>query len=145
MASNPQGPADPSRRKLLKTLVMVAAGGCVAILGSGLLRSVPSYQSDAPASAFSTVTRAQDTGSYSRIKVRYFQMSSTLPGISEEYFIIPNPVTYGQLLSAVVAAHPVLATMMSSMLVLVDGAVAKAGTALKEGDEVDFIPAMSGG
>jgi molybdopterin converting factor small subunit len=145
MASNPSGPADPSRRKMLKALVVVAAGGCVAFLGSGLLRSMPSNQNDTSTSAPSTVMPGQGGSPYSRIKVRYFQMSSTLPGVSEEYFIIPNPATYGQLLGAVVAAHPVLAAMVSSMLVLIDGAVAKAGTALKEGDEVDFIPAISGG
>jgi len=145
MASNPPGPADPSRRKALKALALVAAGGCVAIFGSGFLTSVLGYQGEASTSGSPTIVQGQSANSYSRIKVRYFQMSSTLPGVSEEYFVLSNPANYGELLHAVVAAHPVLATMVPSMLVLVDGAIAKAGSALKEGDEVDFIPAISGG
>jgi len=145
MASNPQGPADPSRRKALKALALVAAGGCIAIFGSGFLRSLLGYQGETSTSGPPTIAQGQSAYSYSRIRVRYFQMSSTLPGVSEEYFVLPNPANYGELLHSVVAAHPVLAKMVPSMLVLVDGAIAKGGTALKEGDEVDFIPAISGG
>jgi molybdopterin converting factor small subunit len=72
-------------------------------------------------------------------------MSAALPGVTQEYFVLPTPATYGGLLNAVVAAHPALASMMSSMMVLVDGLVAKSDTPLQNGDEVDFIPAMAGG
>jgi len=72
-------------------------------------------------------------------------MSATLPGVTQEYFVLPSPATYSRLLNVVVVAHPVLSSMMSSMLVLVDGVVAKSDTSLQDGDEVDFIPAMAGG
>jgi molybdopterin converting factor small subunit len=72
-------------------------------------------------------------------------MSSALPGISEEYFVLQSPAYFSQLRDAVVVAHPNLYSMMPSMMVLIDGVVAKGGSALKDGDEVDFVPMMAGG
>jgi molybdopterin converting factor small subunit len=35
--------------------------------------------------------------------------------------------------------------MIASMLILIDGAPAKTGAALEDGDEVDFIPLVADG
>ena len=72
-------------------------------------------------------------------------MSAALPGVTQEYFVLPSPATYSGLRSAVIAAHPALTSMMTSMLVLVNGLVAKGDMPLQDGDEVDFIPTMAGG
>jgi len=82
---------------------------------------------------------------YARVKVRYFQMSSTLPGVTVEYFVLSSPASYSELRAAAIASHPALASMMPKMTVLVDGVVAKSDTPLQNGDEVDFIPTMAGG
>jgi len=129
-------------------IAAVAVGGCVAILGSGLL-SLPRTDPGGQSQKTTAQSGAQQTDggqtSYTRVKVRYFQMSSNLPGLTEEYFVLPDPATYGELRSAVISAHPAISSMMSNMLVLADGIVAESDTQLQNGDEVDFIPAMAGG
>jgi len=141
-------PPDLSRRRALKAMAVLTVGGCAAIFGSGLL-SLPRIGSGVQSQASGPKSSMQGTGgvhpAYTKIKVRYFQMSSTLPGVSEEYFEIPSPAAYTDLRATVIASHPVLASMMPNMLVLVDGVVAKSGTLLQSGDEVDFVPAMAGG
>ena len=149
MTSSPLNPPDPSRRMALKAMAVIAVGGCVALLGSGLL-SHPKVDSLSQGQTIASELQDSTSGSgsqsaYTRVKVRYFQMSSTLPGVTQEYFVIKNPATYCELSDAVVAAHPALAPMMPGMLVLVDGVVATGGMPLQNGDEVDFIPAMAGG
>ena len=149
MTSSPRDPPDLSRRMALKAMAVIAVGGCVALLGSGLLSHL---KVDSPSQGQTTASELQDSTSesggqsaYTRVKVRYFQMSSTLPGVTQEYFVIKSPATYGGLRDAVVAAHPALASMMSGMLVLVDGVVATGSMPLQNGDEVDLIPTMAGG
>jgi len=80
-----------------------------------------------------------------RVKVRYFQMNSALPGVTKEYYVLPSPAVYSELRAAVIASHPVLTRMMPTMLVLVDGVVPKGDTPLQDGDEVDYIPTIGGG
>jgi molybdopterin converting factor small subunit len=131
-------------------MAVVAVGGCAALLGAGLLslpRVAPGGQSQSTTleSQVSTQGSAEGQNAYTRVKVRYFQMSAALPGVTQEYFVLPSPATYSGLRNAVIAAHPALASMMSSMLVLVDGVVAKSDTPLQDGDEVDFVPTMAGG
>jgi len=118
-------------------------------MGSGVLPGVKPGLSSSKQRQNSTSNAAvADRGTqttYSKIKVRYFQMSAALPGVSEEYFTLPSPADYRELSDAVLVAHPTLSSMMSNMLVLVDGVVARDTTPLKDGDEVDFIPATAGG
>ena len=149
MTPNHSDPPDPSRRKALKAMAVVAIGGCVALLGSGLLsppRIDTASQSQATTASQSSM---QDGGSSqtvdTRVKVRYFQMNSALPGVTEEYYALPSPAVYSELRAAVIASHPVLARMMPTMLVLVEGVVAKGDTPLHNGDEVDYIPTIGGG
>jgi len=147
---NPSDIPDPPRRRALKAMAVVAVGGCVALLGAGLFslsRVNPESQSNSTTleSQVSTQGSVEGQNTYARVKVKYFQMSAALPEVTQEYFVLPSPATYSALCNAVTAAHPALASMMSSMLVLVDGVVAKTNTPLQDGDEVDFIPTMAGG
>jgi len=150
LTQNPSDAPDPSRRRALKAIAFVAVGGCVAFLASGLL-SLPGADSGsqkevaASESQVSTQGSANGQSGYTRVKVRYFEMSAPLPGLTQEYFVLQSPATYSGLQNAVVAAHPALASMMSSMLVLVDGLIATSDTPLQDGDEVDFVPAIAGG
>jgi len=135
---------------MLKALAVVAVGGGIALLGSGLFlnsksTTVSSAQTRTPTLASETGGVTGGDGAYTKVKVRYFQMSSTLPGLSQEYFALPSPTNFGELLQAVISSHPVLSSMMPSMLILVDGVVPKSDTVLNDGDEVDFIPAIGGG
>ena len=149
--AKPQLPTDTSRRRLVKGLAVAAAGGGIVLLfgsnfvlnakqtpaGTGLVR--------ASASAGSDKSTAEVQTTFSRIKVRYIQMSDVISGVDQEYYVLPNPANFNQLLTVVCSAHPILSGMMPNMVVLVDGLAAKTDSRLKDGDEVDIFPMMAGG
>ena len=74
------------------------------------------------------------------------QIPPTLTSIGFEYFVLQNPAYLRDLLDVVLLRHPSISPqMIASMLILIDGAPAKTGAALEDGDEVDFIPLVAGG
>ena len=74
----------------------------------------------------------------------YFQMPLVVD-TREEYFVLQNPAYFRDLLADVLQKHPALSPMTSSMLILIDGVHAQPSTVLRDGDEVDLIPAVAGG
>ena len=74
----------------------------------------------------------------------YFQMPLVVSS-SEEYFTLQTPAVYSDLLTAVLQEHPAISPMLPSMMILIDGVPAQPGSSLRNGDEVDFIPAVAGG
>jgi molybdopterin converting factor small subunit len=135
---------------MLRLVAFAAVGGGIALLGSGFLfnasKPASGQASQAMDSTSSTpvVTAAGGSAASLTVKVMYFQMANYV-NIKEEYFVLPSPARFSQLLSSVTGKHPVLTGMMPSMMVLVDGVSARPDTLLNEGDEIDFIPAASGG
>ena len=149
-ASDSDRPQSPSRRRLLRLLAVAVVGGGAALIGSGIVLNFKTEpaKSGLTASSVPAAGALATVGNQAakvRIKVMYFQMASSLPGIREEYITLQGPARYSQLLGVVTSEHPVLTGMMPTMLVLVDGIVAKADTPLSDGDEVDFIPTVAGG
>jgi molybdopterin converting factor small subunit len=133
-------------------MMAFAVAGCgLALLGAGLSQRLEPTNHNGNASQEAVVltsSRGTTVGgmtTYARIKVKYFQMSSTLPGVSQEYYVLQNPATFGELLDAVIESHPILSGMRPNMLILLDGEVAENDTVLRDGDEIDFIPAIAGG
>jgi len=150
LAPDTAGPANPSRRHLLRLVAVAAVGGGIALVGSSVLfgsKALPggSNRAASPELQGDTEGMGGSSSASVKVKVEYFQMANALPGIREEYFTLGSPAQFSQLLAAVVDEHPVISGMMPSMLVLVDGVVATADTPLKNGDEVDLIPAITGG
>jgi molybdopterin converting factor small subunit len=83
--------------------------------------------------------------SFIEIKVAYLLMAQYI-NATEEFFALQSPATLSALLSAVSEKHPILSTMIPSMQILLDGIpTVQFNTALKDGDEVDFIPIVAGG
>ena len=82
--------------------------------------------------------------SYLQVKVRYLLMARYI-NISQEYFVLQTPATLLNLLSDVSNKHPTIAGMIASMQILINGAPAQFNSILKDGDEVDFIPLVTGG
>ncbi|MGH9919873.1 MAG: MoaD/ThiS family protein [Nitrososphaerales archaeon] len=74
----------------------------------------------------------------------YFQMPLVV-GVSEEYFVLTSPAYFRDLQTSVLEEHPALSRMMPTMMILIDGVPAQPSTQLRNGDEVDFIPAIAGG
>ena len=117
---------------------MGAVGGLV-VLGAGVRPTAGASKAQP-----SPETAAPPSGAPVKVKVMYFQMPLAV-GVSTEHFVLPSPARYGDLLPVVLKAHPALSPMMPTMMVLADGIPAQAGTPLRDGDEIDFIPAISGG
>ena len=150
MSPDTTGPANPSRRRAIRLLALCTAGAGLALVGAdAIFSSKPggsiSSQTSVLTAAPTTRAAGQAQSANLRVKVRYFQMAGALPGVQQEFFVLERPARFGQLLEEVVGEHPVIAGMMPTMLVLVDGLVAEADTPLDDGDEVDFIPTVSGG
>ena len=168
MASTVAGEEEKriSRRRLLKSaLVFSVIGGGMIILG-GTSRSAakatqpstasiqtPSVTASSASPAESPVPDLQTSSASApsnissapvKVKVMYFQMPLTV-SVSEEYFVLPGPAYFRDLLSNVLEKHPALSPMIPTMMILIDGVPAAPGTALGNGDEVDFIPALAGG
>jgi len=120
------------------------------VLGfSALVAAAPSSTSGGESASTATSKAASGdassaAGTSLSVTVKYFQMRQTL-SVTEESFFLKSPAYFRDLLSNVLEAHPLLSPMMPTMTVLVDGLLGQPTTALKDGDEVDFLPAVVGG
>ena len=137
-----------SRRRLLRWLGFSAIGAGIVLSAPGLASAAFQVRKEGKSAAAPSTSIATSTGSVdaspSMVKAMYFQMPQAV-GTKEEYFVLKNPAYLGDLLGKVVEAHPLLSTMLPGMMTLVDGVPASPSTALRDGDEVDFIPAVAGG
>lgn len=73
----------------------------------------------------------------------YFQMPQV--GVADEYYTLKSPASLGDLLERVVQKHPLISSMTPTMMILIDGVPGYPATQLKDGDEVDLVPAIVGG
>jgi len=80
-----------------------------------------------------------------RVRVRLFAIQRELAGAKEIPLDLPPGATIEDAWTAVVARHPVLAPGRPSLRFARNGDYADAGTALADGDELAFIPPVSGG
>jgi len=136
LGSDPDGRGSEgkSRRELIRMMVLSAVG-----IGMAAATSIPLFEIK-PVSGKATASQSVPI----TVKVVYFQMPQLVEN-HQEYFVLQSPAIFGELLEQVTRAHPVLASMTQSMMILVNGSVAKSNTPLNGGDEVDFIPAFAGG
>jgi molybdopterin synthase catalytic subunit len=79
------------------------------------------------------------------VDLRYFAAMREALGRSSERLSVPPGTTAGALLDRLVAEQPKLDRMRSVVMVMVNQSYATAETVLNEGDEVAFIPPVSGG
>lgn len=80
-----------------------------------------------------------------RVRVRLFAIQRELAGAREVPLELPDGATVEDAWSAVVERFPVLAPGRSSLRFARNGDYAEPGSALADGDEVAFIPPVSGG
>jgi len=165
LAPTPDDEKRISRRRLLKSALLFSAVGAGVVLLGGAARAAPSaapasksfLQSSPSTSAESTTSSASSSlqtpsagptatssGSSVRVKASYFQMPLVVD-VKEEYFVLHTPAYFGDLLAQVVQRHPSVSRMIPTMLILIDGVPASKSAPLRDGDEVDFIPAVAGG
>jgi molybdopterin synthase catalytic subunit len=79
------------------------------------------------------------------VRVRLFAIQRELAGSREVPLDLPDGATIEDAWSGVVARHPVLAPGRPSLRFARNGDYADASTVLADGDEVAFIPPVSGG
>lgn len=80
-----------------------------------------------------------------RIRVRLFAIQRELAGTRELALDLDEGATLEAVWGAAVARHPVLAPGRDSVRFARNGAYAEPGMAVADGDEVAFIPPVSGG
>jgi molybdopterin converting factor subunit 1 len=80
-----------------------------------------------------------------RVTVRLFARLRDLAGSAELVRDVPAPATVQTIWKALVADFPALAQYERSMSVAVNADYSRMTAAVKEGDEVAFLPPVSGG
>ena len=80
-----------------------------------------------------------------KITLRYFALWREALGRAEETREVAAGTTVGALFDALTADQPRLAALRDATMLLVNQEYVSATTALNEGDEVVFIPPVSGG
>ena len=136
-----------TRRHFLKCALFSAIGLILAAEGvtrfNSTSRAEESSGTISPQS-FLTGGMVSPSVSFLSVKVVYLQMAQYVE-LRDEYFVLQSTVTLKDLLVDVAKRHPSLATMMTSMWILVNGTPARSTTPLKDGDEVDLVPLVAGG
>jgi molybdopterin synthase catalytic subunit len=79
------------------------------------------------------------------IHLRHFAIVREAVGAARETRTYPEPTTADAVFSELADAHPALAGLRRSIMVMVNQSYAGAETVLNDGDEVAFIPPVSGG
>jgi molybdopterin converting factor subunit 1 len=80
-----------------------------------------------------------------RVTVRLFARLRDLAGAGELVRDVPGPATVKTVWDSLVAEVPALVEYERNMSVAVNAEYARMGAAVNEGDEVAFLPPVSGG
>lgn len=80
-----------------------------------------------------------------QVRLRYFASAREAMGHAEERREVPAGTTVGTLVERLRAEHPRFAALPRDMMVSVNFEYRAADYPLDEGDEVAFIPPVSGG
>ena len=79
------------------------------------------------------------------VRVRYFAIVRDVVGAREETRAVVDGATIDALFDAVTAEHPRLAAMKPSLMMMVNQQYVRGDHPIADGDEVAFIPPVSGG
>jgi len=79
------------------------------------------------------------------IHVRYFAMMRELIGKSDEMMTLPTPATARDAFARLADATPRIAGLEKSIMLMVNEEYARADHVLQDGDDLAFIPPVSGG
>jgi molybdopterin converting factor subunit 1 len=80
-----------------------------------------------------------------RVRVKLFAQLRDLAGGGEIACEVPEPASVQSVWDALVQGHPALAPLGSSVSSAVNAEYAKRHTVVRAGDEVAFLPPVSGG
>ncbi len=80
-----------------------------------------------------------------KIKVKLFSVFRDIVGTKEEELAVEPGTTVQMLLDQYISRFPQMAKFREHIVLSVNREYGKQGRALKEGDEVSFLPPVSGG
>jgi len=80
-----------------------------------------------------------------KIKVLFFASCRDLVGTSEQEITVEDGITIADLISEIASKHVRFVDMVPSLMVSVNQEYAERDVVLADGDEVAFIPPVSGG
>ena len=80
-----------------------------------------------------------------KVRTRFFASARDAVGRRELELEVPEGLTAGDLLQRLISDYPRLAGHAQTMMLAVNESYVEAGQALQPGDEVAFIPPVSGG
>ena len=80
-----------------------------------------------------------------KVKVLFFSFCQDIVGKRETEVEVPEGATVADLVAEVAVAHPRFLQIEKSLMVSVNQGYVERGEELNEGDEVAFIPPVSGG
>jgi molybdopterin converting factor small subunit len=79
------------------------------------------------------------------VRVIYIGMPLQATGTSSENLMVPSGTLLNDLIAQIETAHPELLAMGPTMRVLLNGMAPYGNPAIRDGDELDFIPFSAGG
>ncbi|MEJ7839438.1 MAG: molybdopterin converting factor subunit 1 [Thermomicrobiales bacterium] len=79
------------------------------------------------------------------VNLLYFAIMRDLLGKSSEQVSVAAGTTVGDLFAIAITDHPDLARLENSVMIMVNESYANKSTLLQDGDEIAFIPPVSGG
>ncbi len=80
-----------------------------------------------------------------RVRVKLFAQLRDLAGAGDVECDVPDAATVRDVWQALAATHPALTPFASSVSCAINADYAKRHTAVRAGDEVAFLPPVSGG
>ena len=80
-----------------------------------------------------------------KIRIRYFASFREITGLNEEILTVQDGTIVADVLALLLARYPRLQPVMERSVCAVNRVYETAETALKENDELVFIPPMGGG
>jgi molybdopterin converting factor subunit 1 len=80
-----------------------------------------------------------------RVTIKLFARLRELVGASELERSLPTGATVGDVWNGLVADHPIIAPYASSISCAINADYARMSAPLSDGDEVAFLPPVSGG
>jgi molybdopterin converting factor small subunit len=135
---------------MLRSAILLSAVGAGIVLGLEGVGNETRPASDG-GSASNASSPASSSGASSApvnsltVKVAYFGMPPSIINAREEYFVLRSPAYFRDLLSDVAEKHPQISIMIPTMIISVNGVPGQPSTPLRDGDEVDLVPATAGG
>ncbi|HUK28932.1 MAG TPA: MoaD/ThiS family protein [Candidatus Acidoferrales bacterium] len=135
-----------SRRNFLRLAGTAAVAVGITLMSTTLINTgtLATGAEDLVNSLVNSNTITNSRASLITVKV-YYSMMAEYVNLKEEDFVLQSPATLQNLIDTCIVRHPSFESMVTTMMVLLDGAPSKPSASLKDGDTVQFIPLTAGG